>query len=145
MPNSRYKNPQGYIMIYKPDHPRPWYGYVQEHILVMEEHLGILLPEGAVVHHRNRVRDDNRIENLLLMRSDSDHVMLHVYLKAKNELMIKAYEDWSLEMMKNIKSGMSYAEASSKPMPKILSSPQPSEIKFQAAKPKTILRKKTGT
>ena len=38
-----------------------WLG---EHILVAESYLGARLPLGSSVHHRNGVRNDNRIENL---------------------------------------------------------------------------------
>lgn len=68
----RIKSTQGYINIYKPDHPSSINGkgsarkYVLEHRLVMEEHLGRYLTDNETVHHKNGIKTDNRIENLEL-------------------------------------------------------------------------------
>lgn len=68
----------GYISVYYPTHPKATKGgYIFEHHLVMENHIGRFLNDNEVVHHINHIRNDNRIENLRLM-TFKDHAALHM-------------------------------------------------------------------
>ena len=68
----------GYILIKKPNHPfSNKRGYVYEHRLVMEQHLGRYLTPEEVVHHRNEIKDDNIPKNLKLFANESEHQKFH--------------------------------------------------------------------
>jgi len=68
----------GYWYIYSPTHPNKTKdGYICEHRLVMESHLGRYLLSTEIVHHINGMRDDNRIENLMLYSSNGEHTKIH--------------------------------------------------------------------
>lgn len=74
----KYYNSAGYVLVYLPEHPgKDCRGYFREHRLVMEKHLGRYLDKKEVIHHINGIKDDNRIENLVLCRTNAEHMQSH--------------------------------------------------------------------
>lgn len=71
----------GYVALYRPDHPNSdGKGYIFEHRLVMSEYLGRPLTDSEIVHHKNRHKSDNRIENLELCDDQSAHMKMEFRL-----------------------------------------------------------------
>lgn len=56
---------KGYVWLLCPEHPRRTRrNYVKRCWLIMEAHLGRYLRVGELVHHKNDVKTDDRLENL---------------------------------------------------------------------------------
>jgi|SRR5699024_3242500 len=72
----------GYVIVRKPNHPNANNNYVREHRLVMEKHLRRMLRPDEIIHHKNKVKTDNRIENLELLTAQH-HRRLHNTLDKK--------------------------------------------------------------
>lgn len=75
----RFINSEGYVLIRFSHHPRTAnnYNYVFEHILVAEKALGKHLPAGAVIHHINGNKADNRPDNLVICPDRAYHALIH--------------------------------------------------------------------
>lgn len=76
--NKKLLHSDGYVLI-RVGLTHPWAGpngYVLEHILIMCSAMGRFLKDDEVVHHKNKDRTDNRLENLELM-TNSEHSTMH--------------------------------------------------------------------
>lgn len=70
-----FEDGNGYRRVSMPEHPEAdMNGYVLEHRLVMEQKLGRRLRSGEQVHHINRIRIDNRPDNLILIFKQAHHI-----------------------------------------------------------------------
>ena len=74
----QYVTSHGYVAVTGQwEHPKgSKRGQIYEHVLVMEAYLGRYLEKGEIVHHKNEIKTDNRIENLALL-TQAEHLAEH--------------------------------------------------------------------
>lgn len=94
IPGKVYK--KEYIVIHDPSHPRAMKSagkptYVFEHIVNWEKANNKPVPKGAIIHHLNGIKDDNRPENLAMLPSRNDHSSWTIVNLLRNR--IKMLED----------------------------------------------------
>lgn len=72
----RLRRQDGYVRVYEPDNPMAHKdGYVYEHRLEAGKKYGFLkYPSELTTHHLNGIKDDNRPENLKIIRSQAEHL-----------------------------------------------------------------------
>lgn len=69
---------RGYVLVFCPAHPFcNGRKYVYQHRLVMEKHLGRYLLPAEVIHHIDGDPSNNKIKNLRLFASNSQHTFFH--------------------------------------------------------------------
>lgn len=75
--NGRFKTNKGYIMVFVRSHPINGTGYMGEHRLVMEKHIGRELETTEDVHHLDGDKTNNSLDNLMLFPTRSAHIKFH--------------------------------------------------------------------
>ena len=79
------KHSEGYILIYKPEHPfANHHGYVSRSHLVMESFINRYIKKSEIVHHINGDVLDDRIENLKLFNNQKEHAKYHDLNRHRN-------------------------------------------------------------
>jgi len=77
--------PDGYIRVLNPQHPYcEKDGYILEHRLIMEKHLGRYLKHEEVVHHKDRNPSNNKYSNLILFKNQAEHARFENPFKGKD-------------------------------------------------------------
>jgi len=62
----------GYLLVWTPD------GFILEHRMNMEKHLGRKLLSNEIIHHLNENKLDNRISNLMVCVGNGEHRKQHI-------------------------------------------------------------------
>ena len=67
----------GMILVYCPTHPRARKGCLEEHRLVIENDIKRYLTSKETIHHKDRNKQNNKLENLQLFESRGRHAAHH--------------------------------------------------------------------
>lgn len=73
-------------------------GYIREHRLIMEEFFGRKLESWETVHHINGIKDDNRIENLMLLPKGEHNLQVQKVYQ-ENEILKLRIKELELQLL----------------------------------------------
>ncbi len=76
---------------------------ITEHRFVMAKHLGRCLYPWEIVHHKNGIKTDNRIENLELMSHVIDHSPSMNYQRYIEQVKTEAYEKGKKDLLEALR------------------------------------------
>lgn len=106
----RKRTPSGYIALCIREHPNSdAQGYVFEHRIMKEKHLGRYLKSCEVVHHLNDVKHDNRLSNLKVM-AQGDHVSLHHKGSSRSDETKRLMSEKAKARLRNKKNHPTYKD-----------------------------------
>lgn len=95
--NGRRISSNEYIYIHKPDHPYANSdGYVSEHVLVWVDYWKTDIPKDCMIHHIDENRQNNKIENLMLV-DHRIHTNIHkrpISKKTRQKMSASHKEAW---------------------------------------------------
>ena len=88
----RYIDAHGYVMVHVGKNlevKSKWESYQKEHVVVMEEQLGRKLTKDECVHHIDGNRQNNKLENLVVIPSNKHHKITHYSLQKIGYELVK--------------------------------------------------------
>jgi len=113
-------------------------GYVMEHRLVMAKYHKRCLSPWEIVHHKNGIKDDNRLENLELLPDSRFHIV-DTQLKARIAKLEKALQQARQDTAREIFSEMGNIFAPDPPAGTFMDSPKRAwEDGFYSCKDKAL-------
>lgn len=123
--SGRKRTPKGYIQLCIKSHPNSDVtGHIFEHRVMMEIELGrYLLPE-EIVHHKNEVKHDNRIDNLVLM-DRGEHTTIHHKGVKRDEIARRKMSIAAKERLLDKSSHPSYKRISKEELMRVLEMSKP--------------------